>query len=72
MAKSELWRVISVAVKEDDLDGVPVVAWPFGSFYEKLGQLLLKFSLGLPFKSSCFSEVDFHSWLKSSYFGRKP
>ena len=64
--------MIFVAVKEDDLDGVPVVAGPLGAFYEKLRQLLLKFSLRLPFKSSCFSEVDFQSWLKSSYFGRKP
>ena len=39
MARSEVWRVISVAVKEDDLDGVPVVAGPLGAFYEKLGQL---------------------------------
>ena len=36
-----MWRVISVAVKEDDLDGVPVVAGPLGAFYEKLGQLHL-------------------------------
>ena len=28
MARSEAWRVISVAVKEDDLEGVPVVAGP--------------------------------------------
>ena len=64
--------MIFVAVKEDDLDGVPVVAGPLGAFYEKLRQLLLKFSLRLPFKSSCFSEVDFQSWMKNSYFGRKP
>ena len=34
--------MISVAVKEDDLDGVPVVAGPLRAFYEKLRQLLLK------------------------------
>ena len=49
MARSEVWRVISVAVKEDDLDGVPVVAGPLGAFYEKLGQLhLLKYHMALP------------------------
>ena len=64
--------MISLAVKEDDLDGVLLVAGSLWAFYVKLCQLLLKFSLRLPFKSSCFSEVDFQSWLKSSYFGRKP
>ena len=39
MARSEVWRVISVAIKEDDLDSVPVVAGPLWTFYEKLGQL---------------------------------
>ena len=38
-----------MAVKEDDLDGVPVVAGPLGAFYEKLGQLhLLKYRMAQP------------------------
>ena len=44
--------MISVAVKEEDLEVVPVVAGPLGDFYEKLRQLHLTFSLRLPFKSS--------------------
>ena len=55
--------MIFVAVKEDDLDSVPVVAGPLGAFYEKLRPLLLKILLRLPFKRSCFfrggfSELD--------------
>ena len=41
--------MISVAVKEDDLDGVPVVDGPLGAFFEKLCQLhLLKYHMALP------------------------
>ena len=41
--------VLSVAVNEEDLDGVPVVAGPLGAFYEKLGHLyLLKYRMALP------------------------
>ena len=41
MARTDGWRVISMAVYEDDLEGVPVVAGPLGAFYEKLSQLHL-------------------------------
>ena len=41
--------MISVAVKEDVLDSVPVVAGPLGTFYEKLRQLhFLKCHMALP------------------------
>ena len=40
MARIDGWRVISLAVHEDDLEGVPVVAGPLGAFYEKLSQLM--------------------------------
>ena len=41
--------MISVDVKEDDLDGVSVVAGPLGAFHEKLRQLhLLKYHMALP------------------------
>ena len=32
MARSEGWRVMTVAAKEDDLDAAPVIAWPLGAF----------------------------------------
>ena len=68
MARSEGWRVISVAVKEDDLDGVPVVAGPLGAFYEKLGQLhLLKYRMALP-RNRVSGSVSSLFLASSSYF----
>ena len=68
MARSEGWRVISVAVKEDDLDGVPVVAGPLGAFYEKLGQLhLLKYRMALP-RNTVSGSVSSLFLASSSYF----
>jgi hypothetical protein len=33
MARTDGWREISLAVHEDDLEGVPVVAGPLGAFF---------------------------------------
>ena len=68
MARSEVWRVISVAVKEDDLDSVPFVAGPLGAFYEKLGQLhLLKYRMALP-RNTVSGSVSSLFLASSSYF----
>mgnify|MGYP006995726811 FL=1 len=68
MASNDGWRVISVAVKEDDLDGVPVVAGPLGAFYEKLGQLhLLKYCMALP-RNTVSGSVSSLFIASSSYF----
>ena len=68
MARSEVWRVISVAVKEDDLDSVPVVAGPLWTFYEKLGQLhLLKYRMALP-RNTVSGSVSSLFLASSSYF----
>ena len=53
MARTDGWREISLAVHEDDLEGVPVVAGPLtlalGAFYEKLSQLhLMKYCMAQP------------------------
>ena len=49
MARTDGWREISLAVHEDDLEGVPVVAGPLGAFYEKLSQLhLMKYHMAQP------------------------
>ena len=62
MARSEVWRVISVAVKEDDLDGVLLVAGPLGAFCEKL-----KYHMALP--RNTVSGSDSSLFLaSSSYF----
>ena len=63
-----MWRVISVAVKEDDLDSVPVVAGPLWTFYEKLGQLhLLKYRMTLP-RNTVSGSVSLLFLASSSYF----
>ena len=49
MARTDGWRVVSLAVHEDDPEGVPVVAGPLGAFYEKLSQLyLMKYCMAQP------------------------
>ena len=68
MARSEVWRVISVAVKEDDLDSVPVVAGPLWTFHEKLGHLhLLKYRMALP-RNRVSGSVSSLFLASSSYF----
>ena len=63
-----MWKVISVTVKEDDMDGVPVVAGPLGAFYEKLGQLhLLKYRIALP-RNRVSGSVSFLFLASSSHF----
>ena len=57
-----------MAVKEDDLDGVPVVVGPLGAFYEKLGQLhLLKYCMALP-RNTVSGSVSSLFIASSSYF----
>ena len=67
MARGEWWRVISVAVNENDMDGIPVVAGPLGAFYEKLGQLhLLKYHMAL--LRNMVSGSDSSLFLESSLY----
>ena len=68
MARSEVWRVISVAVKEDDLDSVPVVAGPLWTFYEKLGQLRLLKTTWLYPENTVSGSVSSLFLASSSYF----
>ena len=57
-----------MAVKEDDLDAVPVVAEPLGAFYEKMGQLhLLKYRMALP-RNTVSGGVSSLILSSSSYF----
>ena len=68
MARSEGWRVISVAVNDEDLDGVPVVDAPLGAFYEKLGHLhLLKYLMALP-KNTVSGSASSLFLVSCSYF----
>ena len=68
IARSEVCMVISVTIKEDDMDGVHVVAGPLGAFYEKLGQLhLLKYRMALP-RNTVSGSVSSLFLASSSYF----
>ena len=71
MARTDGWRVVSLAVHEDDPEGVPVVAGPLGAFYEKLSQLhLMNYRMAQPRNmvsgSTSFSFLTFPHI--SSYF----